>query len=73
MTHRNLKFGKQGKSFHIHLNSIEAYRMALEIIYQNKPTKQLKSIFKEIENHIVFKLYPELKLKKFNKGEKYDK
>ena len=72
MTHRNLKFGKQGKSFYIHLNSIEAYKMALEIIYQNKPTKQLKSIFKEIENHIC-KLYPELKLKNIIKEKKYDK
>jgi hypothetical protein len=51
---KNIKIGKLGGSFTIHLNTIEAARMAYALKYNNKPTRKLLSIFEEICDYIEY-------------------
>ena len=54
---KNIKLGKLGGSFTIHLNILEAARMALALKYDKKPTKKLLSMFEEILEYINYR-YP---------------
>ena len=54
---KNIKLGKLGGSFTIHLNILEAARMALTLKYEKKPNKKLLSMFEEILEYINYR-YP---------------
>jgi len=54
---KNIKLGKLGGSFTIHLNIFEAARMALALKYDKKPTKKLLSMFEEMLEYINYR-YP---------------
>ena len=54
---KNIKLGKLGGSFTIHLTILEAARMALSLKYDKKPTKKLLSMFEEILEYINYR-YP---------------
>jgi len=51
---KNIKLGKLNGSFIIHLNFIEAARMAYRLKYDNKPSRKLSSIFEEIFEFINY-------------------
>lgn len=52
---KNIKLSKLGGSFIIHLNFIEAARMAYALKYDNKPSRKLSSIFEEILEYINYR------------------
>jgi|TARA_E500000318_G_scaffold95798_1_gene95742 hypothetical protein len=54
---KNIKLGKLGGSFTIHLNILEALRMAYALKYDKKPTKKLLSMFEEMLEYINYR-YP---------------
>ena len=54
---KNIKLGKLGGSFTIHLNILETLRMAYALKYDKKPTKKLLSMFEEILEYINYR-YP---------------
>jgi|TARA_R100001086_G_scaffold119059_1_gene61163 hypothetical protein len=54
---KNIKLGKMGGSFTIHLSMLEALRMAYVLKYKNKPTKKLLSMFEEMLEYINYR-YP---------------
>ena len=56
---KNIKLGKLGRSFTIHLSMLEALRMAYALKYDNKPTKKLLSMFEEIREYIKYKYLEE--------------
>jgi hypothetical protein len=56
---KNIKLGKLGGSFTIHLSMLEALRMAYALKYDNKPTKKLLSMFEEIREYIKYKYLEE--------------
>mgnify|MGYP003126966106 FL=1 len=54
---KNIKLGKMGGSFTIHLNMLEVLRMAYALKYDKKPTKKLSSMFEEMLEYINYR-YP---------------
>ena len=54
---KNIKLGKLGRSFTIHLSMLEALRMAYALKYEKKPNKKLLSMFEEILEYINYR-YP---------------
>jgi len=56
---KNIKLGKMGGSFTIHLSMLEALRMAYALKYDKKPTKKLLSMFEEILKYIKYKYLEE--------------
>ena len=54
---KNIKLGKMGGSFTIHLNMLEVLRMAYALKYDKKPTKKLLSMFEEMLEYINYR-YP---------------
>jgi len=49
---KNIKLGKMGGSFTIHLNILEAAKIALALKYGKRPTKKLLSMFEEMLEYI---------------------
>ena len=54
---KNIKLGKLGGSFTIHLNILEALIMSYALKYDKKPTKKLLSMFEEMLEYINYR-YP---------------
>jgi len=54
---KNIKLGKMGGSFTIHLNMLEVLRMAYALKYDKKPTKKLSSMLEEMLEYINYR-YP---------------